>query len=34
VVDDVLEVLVNGQRAGVCLWEPYAAEITEWLQPG
>ncbi len=33
VVDDVVEVIVNGQAAGVCLWEPYTVEITQWLQP-
>jgi hypothetical protein len=32
--DDVLEVLVNGQSAGVRLWEPYAVEVTDLLQPG
>jgi hypothetical protein len=32
--DDVLEVLVNGQSAGVRLWEPYQIEITNLLQPG
>ncbi len=34
VVDDVLEVLVNGERVSVCLWEPYTVEVTRWLQPG
>jgi hypothetical protein len=34
VVDDVLEVLVNGHCAGVRLWEPYTVEITRWLQKG
>jgi len=33
-VDDTLEVLVNGQRAGVRLWEPYQMELTEFLEPG
>ena len=32
--DDVLEVLINGQSAGVRLWEPYAVELTEFLRPG
>ena len=32
--DDVLEVLVNGQPAGVRLWEPYQMEITSLLKPG
>ena len=32
--DDTLEVLVNGQRAGVRLWEPYQVELTDHLQPG
>jgi hypothetical protein len=32
--DDTLEVLVNGQRAGVRLWEPYQVELTDLLQPG
>ncbi len=32
--DDVLEVLVNGQSAGVRLWEPYQVEITDLLKPG
>jgi hypothetical protein len=30
--DDVLEVLVNGQSAGVRLWEPYQVEITSLLK--
>jgi hypothetical protein len=33
-VDDTLEVLVNGQRAAVRLWEPYEVELTDYLQPG
>ena len=33
-VDDTLEVLVNGQRAAVRLWEPYEVELTDRLQPG
>ncbi len=32
--DDVLEVLVNGQSAGVRLWEPYQVEITSLLTAG
>jgi hypothetical protein len=32
--DDTLEVLVNGQRAAVRLWEPYEVELTDHLQPG
>jgi hypothetical protein len=32
--DDVLEVLVNGQPAGVRLWPGYEVEITEHLKPG
>jgi hypothetical protein len=29
--DDVLEVLVDGEPAGVRLWEPYGVDITERL---
>jgi hypothetical protein len=32
--DDTLEVIVNGRRAGVRLWEPYEIELTDHLQPG
>jgi hypothetical protein len=32
--DDVLEVLVNGQSAGVRLWAPYQIEVTDLLKPG
>lgn len=32
--EDVVEVLVNGESAGVRLWAPYGLEITELLQPG
>ncbi|HSJ85774.1 MAG TPA: glycosyl hydrolase, partial [Anaerolineales bacterium] len=32
--DDVLEVLVNGQSAGVRLWAPYQIEITDLLKSG
>ncbi|MDQ4100433.1 MAG: hypothetical protein M3121_08035 [Chloroflexota bacterium] len=32
--DDVLEVVVNGTRAGVRLWTPYHVDITGLVQPG
>ena len=32
--DDVLEVEVNGRRAGVRLWDPYLVEVTGLLRPG
>jgi hypothetical protein len=32
--DDVLEVIVNGQSAGVRLWAPYQMEVTHLLKPG
>ncbi|HEX9386114.1 MAG TPA: glycosyl hydrolase [Anaerolineales bacterium] len=32
--DDVLEVMVNGQSAGVRLWAPYQVEITDLLKSG
>jgi hypothetical protein len=32
--DDVLEVLVNGDSAGVRLWEPYQVEVTSLLKSG
>jgi hypothetical protein len=32
--DDVLEVHVNGQPAGVRLWDPYVIEITEQVREG
>lgn len=32
--DDVLEILVNGQSAGVRLWAPYQTEITNLLKSG
>ncbi len=32
--DDVLEVIVNGQSAGVRLWDPYQVEITGLLKSG
>src|SRR5205823_4231581 len=34
VVDDVVEVVVNDQSAGVRLWPPYGIEITDLVQPG
>jgi hypothetical protein len=33
VQDDAVEVIVNGQKAGVRLWSPYEVEITEHLRP-
>jgi hypothetical protein len=33
-VDDVVEVVVNGQSAGVRLWPPYGIEVTDLLQDG
>jgi hypothetical protein len=32
--DDVLEVVVNGRRAGVRLWPPYAIDVTALLADG
>ncbi|MDQ4045042.1 MAG: hypothetical protein M3173_06305, partial [Chloroflexota bacterium] len=32
--DDVLEVVVNGKRAGVRLWAPYDLDITDHVRPG
>jgi alpha-L-rhamnosidase len=32
--DDVLEVEVNGRRAGVRLWDPYVVEVTGLVRPG
>ena len=32
--DDVLEVMVNGESAGVRLWAPYQIEITDLLKSG
>jgi hypothetical protein len=32
--DDVLEILVNGELAGVRLWEPYDVEVTHLLKSG
>jgi hypothetical protein len=33
-VDDVLEVVVNGESAGVCLWDPYEVDITDHVRAG
>ncbi|HJR96586.1 MAG TPA: glycosyl hydrolase [Actinomycetota bacterium] len=33
-VDDVLEVHVDGRSAGVRLWDPYVVEVTELATPG
>jgi hypothetical protein len=32
--DDVLEVEVNGQAAGVRLWDPYEVEVTGLVRAG
>jgi alpha-L-rhamnosidase len=32
--DDVVEIHVNGEPAGVCLWDPYVVEITGHVRPG
>ncbi|RPI84857.1 MAG: hypothetical protein EHM41_12315, partial [Chloroflexi bacterium] len=32
--DDVVEVILNGKQAGICLWAPYTVEITSLVQPG
>jgi hypothetical protein len=32
--DDVLDVLVNGQSAGIRLWAPYQVDLTEFLKAG
>ena len=32
--DDVLEVELNGQTVGVCLWDPYVVDVTNALQDG
>ncbi len=34
IVDDVVEVHVNGRAAGVRLWDPYEVEVTDLLVPG
>lgn len=33
-IDDVLEVVINGVSAGVRLWAPYEIDLTEYLRPG
>jgi len=33
-VDDTLEVVINGRRAGVRLWDPYQVELADHLVPG
>ena len=33
-VDDVLEVEVNGERAGVRLWDPYVVDISPFVREG
>jgi hypothetical protein len=33
-IDDAVEVIVNGQSVGVRLWEPYEIDITDVVQPG
>jgi hypothetical protein len=32
--DDVVEVFVNDERAGVRLWDPYELDVTDLLRPG
>jgi hypothetical protein len=32
--DDVLEVTVNGEGAGVCLWDPYIVDISKHVRAG
>jgi hypothetical protein len=32
--DDVLEVMINGQSAGVRLWAPYQVDVTDLLKTG
>ncbi|HEX3326426.1 MAG TPA: glycosyl hydrolase [Actinomycetota bacterium] len=32
--DDVVEVMVNGERAGVRLWDPYIVDISRYVHPG
>jgi hypothetical protein len=34
VIDDVIDVEVNGRAAGVRLWDPYVVDITELVSPG
>lgn len=33
-LDDALELIVNGHSAGVRLWPPYGIEVTDLLKPG
>jgi hypothetical protein len=33
-IDDVVEVVINGTRAGVRLWAPYEVDITDFVKPG
>jgi hypothetical protein len=33
-LDDAVEVEINGRRAGVRLWDPYQIDITELVRPG
>lgn len=33
-IDDVLEIVVNGQTVGIRLWPPYDIEITPFIHPG
>jgi alpha-L-rhamnosidase len=33
-IDDVVEVIVNGERAGIRLWDPYVVDISTYVQPG
>jgi hypothetical protein len=33
-IDDAVEVVVNGQSAGVILWAPYETDVTGLVQPG
>jgi hypothetical protein len=32
--DDVLEVTVNGEGAGVCLWDPYVVDVSKHVRAG
>jgi alpha-L-rhamnosidase len=33
-LDDVLEVIVNGATAGVRLWDPYVVDVSRFVRPG
>jgi len=33
-VEEIAEVLVNGEPAGVALWSPYVIEVTDVIRPG